>query len=272
MGKIVIQNLGMIITEKCNLQCEHCLRGQCSNRVMSDEVIEATLDQVCSIGNLNICGGEPTFALDRIEKIIEVIIEKKILVDAVSVVINGTRYETKFLDLLKYFEDEVFYGRRKSKIIFSISWDQFHHNEIARLNMKKEYLENVERYAESKYFYELNRLEGKLFREGRAENLPEEITTPLIVMKNIITYAGKWGRDDRVNGLCNMGPMVTINTQGIITDCNASYEHQETIYNYGNVLTDSIEEVLVPRGIIVKPRHFSKALRKEMNHYYNFNK
>ena len=44
MKKIAVQNLCMIITEQCNLKCEHCLRGQCSNRVMSDEVIEATLD------------------------------------------------------------------------------------------------------------------------------------------------------------------------------------------------------------------------------------
>ena len=101
MRKIAVQNLAMIVTEQCNLECEHCLRGQCSNWVMSDEVIEATLDQIVSIVNLNICGGEPTFALDRIEKIIDVIIEKQILVDAFSVVINGTRYDGKFLDLLK---------------------------------------------------------------------------------------------------------------------------------------------------------------------------
>ena len=43
MKKIYIQNLGMIVTEKCNLNCAHCLRGKCSDKVMSDEVIDATL-------------------------------------------------------------------------------------------------------------------------------------------------------------------------------------------------------------------------------------
>ena len=52
MSNIYVENLAMIITEQCNLECEHCLRGQCSNRVMSDDVIEATLDQIVSIVNL----------------------------------------------------------------------------------------------------------------------------------------------------------------------------------------------------------------------------
>ena len=269
MKKIAVQNLCMIITEQCNLKCEHCLRGQCSNRVMSDEVIEATLDQICSIVNLNICGGEPTFALDRLEKIIDVIVEKQILVDAISVVINGTRYDGKFLDLLKYFDDEAFSAHKK-KVIFSISWDEYHHREIDRLNMRKKYIENVKRYMESKYFYELNGIHGKLYREGNAELLDESLTIPYVPMKNIITYArNSWGKEDRVNGLCNIGPMVSINTQGIITDCNASYEHQDTIYNYGNVLNESIEEVLLRDCIIVKPRKFYKALGKEIRDYYN---
>ena len=269
MRKIAVQNLAMIVTEQCNLECEHCLRGQCSNRVMSDEVIEATLDQIVSIVNLSICGGEPTFALDRIEKIIDVIIEKQILVDAFSVVINGTRYEGKFLDLLKYFDDEVFSGGRK-KIIFSISWDEYHHREIDRLNMRKQYIENVKRYMESKYFYELNPIHGKLYREGRAEMLDESLTIPYVPMKNIFTYArNSWGKEDRENGLCNIGPMVSINTQGIITDCNAYYEHQDTIYNYGNVLNESIEEVLLKDSVIVKPRKFYRTLKKEMIAYYN---
>lgn len=272
MKKIAVQNLSLIITEQCTLQCAHCLRGSCSNRVMSDEVINATFDQIKTVGNLCICGGEPTLALDRLEKIIDVIIEKKVLVDAISIVINGTRYEGKFLELLKYFEDDVYSVGRKKKILFSISWDQYHHDEVRRLNMLKEYAENVMKYSESKYFYQLNRFRGKIFREGRAENLAPNLTAPFIVMNNIISYIGKFGFEDRENGLCNIGPMVAVNTQGIITDCNASYEHQETIYNYGNVLTDSIEDVLLKDCVIVKPSRFYRCLGKEIKHYHNFNK
>lgn len=40
MKKICISNLGMIVTEKCNLNCAHCMRVKCTNKVMSDVVIE----------------------------------------------------------------------------------------------------------------------------------------------------------------------------------------------------------------------------------------
>lgn len=42
MKKLAAANLGLIITEKCNLNCAHCLMGGCTKKVMSDEVIEAT--------------------------------------------------------------------------------------------------------------------------------------------------------------------------------------------------------------------------------------
>lgn len=53
-----------------------------------------------------------------------------------------------------------------------------------------------------------------------------------------ITYVGKKNKLDIENGFCNIGPLVTINTEGIITECDASNEHQKTLYNYDNVLND----------------------------------
>ena len=87
MNKLYIQNLGLIITEQCNLNCRHCLRGKCSNKVMSNEVIEATLSQISAIGVLHLEGGEPTLAIPTIEKILDYIIKNNILVDKVSTVI-----------------------------------------------------------------------------------------------------------------------------------------------------------------------------------------
>ena len=75
MKKCYIQNLALNITDNCNLECRHCLRGDRCNNKMSDDVIEATLSQIKGAGNISINGGEPTLALDRIEKIIEKEIE-----------------------------------------------------------------------------------------------------------------------------------------------------------------------------------------------------
>lgn len=57
MKKLAVANLGLIITERCNLNCAHCLMGGCTNKIKSDEVIEVTLSQFNYIMNLSICGG-----------------------------------------------------------------------------------------------------------------------------------------------------------------------------------------------------------------------
>ena len=58
--RLYVQNLGVIVTERCNLNCAHCLRGNCTNKVMSDEVIQVTLSQIVGIRALAICGVELT--------------------------------------------------------------------------------------------------------------------------------------------------------------------------------------------------------------------
>ena len=74
MGKVYLQNLGMFVTEKCNLNCAHCCRGGCSNKCVSNEVIKSTLNQIDMLGRLSICGGEPTLAVDQIESLFNYII------------------------------------------------------------------------------------------------------------------------------------------------------------------------------------------------------
>ena len=278
MKKICVQNLGMIVTECCNLNCGHCLRGKCTDKVMSDEVIESLLDQICNIGNLCICGGEPTLALDRIEKIFSYIIENNIIVGKVTMTINGTRYSEDFLRILGYMEEYVNYRKLfKTLVKFDISWDKFHYEEAERLGILKEYLDNIERYSKSEFFIEKRGLVGKLFREGNAEKLDLDFTTPLKPMNLIVSYpdksilGGLFFTTSRENGLCNIGPIVTVNVDGIITECDASIEHQRELYNYGNVLTDSIEDVCLNRSktLVLKPKPWYRAIAREMKRYYS---
>ena len=80
MSKLYIQNLGLIITEQCNLKCMHCMRGVATSKNMKEEVIEQ-LNQIDSIGNLTVCGGEPTLALPTLEKVLTFIVDNHIGLD-----------------------------------------------------------------------------------------------------------------------------------------------------------------------------------------------
>ena len=117
MSKLYIQNLGLIITEKCNLKCMHCMRGNATTKDMKNEVIEQ-LDQIDSIGNLTICGGEPTLALPTLEKILTFIVDNHIGLDNLTMTINGTNYSEELLRLLDYI-DEYIPKRKYQKILFT---------------------------------------------------------------------------------------------------------------------------------------------------------
>lgn len=268
MKKVYIENLCMILTNKCNLNCRHCLRGPKDDTDISKEVIEATLNQIIAIHNLNICGGEVTLALDSLEYIFKYIVDNRILLDLVSITINGTNYSEDFLKLLEYIDSYI-----SDNVIFTISYDKYHLEEIERLGLLDKYIDNIEKYSTSKYYYGLRKLDSnlKLFREGNAEELDQSLTTPLRPIDIVVTYAGEKGIFDKENGLCNIAPLMTVNTEGIITEDNASFNHQSTIYNYGNVFDNSFEEVAIERGKILKPKKYEREKEKIIKRYTTYN-
>lgn len=278
--KHAVRVLGMIVTERCNLECEHCLRGCRSNKIMTDDVIEATLSNFEYIETLAICGGEVTLALDVVEKIIDYVIKHGIVVGEITYTINGTIYSQKFLDLLDYSRNYLIRkGKTKDRTSFAISWDEYHRNEIRRLGLEEQFLSNVEKYKKSPYYYGLRGLDTKVFREGRAENLPEDKTLILRPMETYMTYYIKYRtvlgfmkkRFDMENGICFMGPVIAVNPDGIVTDCDASIEHQKTIYNYGNVLEESIEDIMLKKqAIIVYPQEIHRKMIKEIIKYNTY--
>lgn len=236
MNKIMIRHLAMIITENCNLNCEMCLRGQGRNCYMSDEVIEATLSQFKHIRVLTLSGGEPLLALKQIEKIIMYIIKHNIIVDHLDFVINGTIYSKDFIDILYLYDKKTNFER---DINISISKDKYHEAEIERLNLMQKYLFNISLYKESKYFNDFHEIDEKrIIRQGNAENLDDKLTIPFEpLMPNSYTYI-KYLKDPHYIS-CS-----AVNAKGIITEIDASYINQETIYNYGNVLNESIESAI----------------------------
>ena len=271
MDKIYMQNFGMIVTNRCNLDCAHCMRGCKNNKDMSYEVIKKSLDQFVAIGNLAICGGEPTLALAVLEKIINYIVDNHILLEQFTVVINGTNYVDEFMKLLEYIDNYISYFKFKGngkQTMFNISYDKYHMSEIERLNLKERYYANLRKFKESKFFGEINYLPDNviLFREGNAANLPKESTEELKETPIVVTYPGKSNLFKK-KGLCNIGPLMTVNVDGIITECDASLESQDGKFNFGNVFDNTFEEIALKRGKIIKPRCWNRETSSAMSKF-----
>lgn len=274
MEKIYVENLAMIVTDRCNLDCAHCLRGCKRNVDMSDEVIEATLGQIRSIGNLAVNGGEPMLALGKIEKIINYVIEKHIKLQQFTITINGTIYSEKLLELLNTINEYI--GEDDINSLLAISLDNYHIDAVNKLGIMEQFNENLRRYSESKHFYGWRNTDKKLFREGNAVLFDEKDTVPIRPMKPVITYMNidNNRKFDLVHGVFCVGPIIAISPKGIITECDASIEHQDTIYNYGNVLGESIMDSTLRREhtLIKRPSRFRKEAFKEYKRYQTYNK
>lgn len=267
--QIYIPNLSVFTTEKCNLQCLHCMRGDCTNKVILDEVIEKVINSVDIIGNLYICGGEPTLAVNQLEKLINGIIDYQKKVYQFSITINGTNYSEELLRLCKemsqYISSYEVDNKDNNKMI-DISYDAFHKQEMIRLDLKNQYIENVRRYQESGflgYIRELDLKSLKLFRCGRAIHLDKRLTVPLKPMKYYISYGEQ---------LVAIGPFISVNVDGIVTECDASFDDQRTIYHYGNILEDDIQDICLKNGAkVVSLKKWNKYCNKELKRYSHYN-
>ena len=266
---IFIQNLGLIVTNKCNIDCKHCSRGCKNNNDMKKEVIDKVLEECKYIGNLCLLGGEITLSTEILEYLFNKIIENRIIVQEMTTVINGTNYSEEFLRLLDYLNNyiESYMNKGSSNTTFTLSLDKYHLEEIKRLNMEDSYKESMRRYSSSIHFYgyQILKPNKKLLREGNAALLDKNITVPLRHSNYYVTYAGK-------EKLCNVGPIVCINTNGIYTECDASIKSQEDVFNYGNVLDTSIEEFAKTYGKVVRPFMWNIKTNLETKKYQSYNK
>lgn len=267
MKNYYVENLGIIITEKCNLNCEHCFRGEKQCRDIEDNVIDAIFEQVKAIDILNICGGEPTMAVDKIEYLFYKMIEKKVLVQNICITINGTIYSAKLIELCRSMNEYIRKRNPKGGIGIYVSYDKYHLREMKKKNIlyQKENFYNP-------YFAGIRELDDnlKLFREGNAKILDDNLTVPLRSMKNIIIDCR--GKSEYIT--YRIAPFITINIDGTITEDNTTYKNQQTTYNYGNIVKDDLVISLLNNGakLVTNEIKYQVLSRKEVRKFLSYNK
>lgn len=220
MPKKSVSELCIEVTRKCNMSCEHCLRGEQQNLNIKEESINNIFKQINSIGTLTITGGEPSLNVKSIQKIIELAKFNNVEIDNFYLATNAKKVTDKFmkvlLDMHLYclnsnggFEEEGI----KS---LHISNDNYH-TEIEKVNMNK--LLSF-KFAEKK-FKDYEMYDGSLISEGRAQE-----NSLCGREKSIYGYEIF---DDQIEG------MLYLNCNGdLVSNCDLSYESQD-IVKFGNV-------------------------------------
>jgi len=257
--EIIVQNLCLELSRKCNLNCSHCSRGNSENKEMSDKIIERVFEDIDGTMCLQFTGGETSLAVNKLKKVIEEIKKNNTIVRSVVVFTNAVDISDEYINCLKElqdycetrnkldakkFDDTFQYGvkgiipRLDSDYVLRVivSLDKYHLSSIDRLSSREQVKQNVEKLVKN-FAVEIDKIcNYTVYNEGRAKNLQYIYKEETPQTKYAGAYFnGKNGYRD----ICYLGPAVQITYNGKIGDTNKTYV--ETDKNaVGNILEESI--------------------------------
>jgi hypothetical protein len=163
--KLNISSLVVEVTRRCNMSCEHCLRGDAQNKNIDFKHIDSLLSQCESIGTVTFTGGEPSMNVPAIDYFLKKAKELSIPIDGFYIATNGLKITEEFiLVCLRLFS----YSGCKELCSVHVSNDTFHANEG---NYNTELLDGLSffgrKFSEEGYDYNGYRT---LIGEGRAKD------------------------------------------------------------------------------------------------------
>ena len=237
--KVKLQNLAIELTKLCNLDCAHCLKGESQNVDISKEIIDKVFSQIDSVGRLFLTGGEPTLASGALESIIESIRKYNVSIFEWGMDTNGTMYSERFYKALAELEKICRKSNKKEQMhgTICISTDAYHKEAIKKTGMLTmlRYYKSIKETERLPWFIGYRELPNELFNEGRAVNIHNKKKVQFRPMHYCLINMGS---------SYLIGPGVFINTNGDVTQCDCSHEHQLSTFYDGNVSKDSILNIV----------------------------
>lgn len=138
MMTLDISNLTLCLTHRCNMQCQHCMRGDAENKDLPQEILDALFCNSkfnLQVGELTLTGGEVSLCVDKMQKVCDAIENGNAYVHNGYLVTNGKLVTDDFLlTCIRFFalmddEDGDLNG-------LSLSTDIFH-EEPSRENLRR---------------------------------------------------------------------------------------------------------------------------------------
>jgi hypothetical protein len=219
-----INDLILEVTRKCNLLCEHCMRGNAQKKTFNrfdDLETFFIANKVEGVGTITFSGGEPTLAYKAIAKTLEFMKKLNIEVDSIYTVVNGTNCPDGFL---KTMLDWFMYCTSNEMSSISISSGMFYDVQMGRSD---EVIKKLSLLKYSKVRSDLTPQD--LIAEGRAARFLED--------SGLIDEARTVRPEDNIDS-----DGIYINVNGdIVFGANFSYKNQNK-YKVGNIQNYILKE------------------------------
>ena len=118
-----VSNLVIEVTRKCNMCCDHCLRGEMENLDLQEKYIDSLLNQVTYISDVTFTGGEPSLNVPIMEYFLNQCKEKEIGIGGFYIATNGLNIGEDFVMFcLRMFS----YCDEKEQCTVHVSNDYYH--------------------------------------------------------------------------------------------------------------------------------------------------
>lgn len=210
-----VDDLIIEITRNCNLNCDHCLRGENQNINMSDEIIDNIFEKIDQFSSLTITGGEVFLNVSGINRIIHNIKKYNMDMNYFYIATNGTIFN---YDILKCIYELYELSEYKDMSCVEISNSEFHDYEIENnsSDIINQYRDNQEKFRMLKIVSDRKRLDTNyLINEGKCDygnrDIPSQVFSYGLNKEELTIMSNFY-----------------INVHGnIVTNCDYSYERQE---------------------------------------------
>ena len=100
-NKAYVSSLIIEITRRCNMACEHCLRGNAQNLDITRPMLEKIFEPIASVDTITFTGGEPALRPQLLMETLEVAKLFNVDVAQVYVVTNGKEVSDEFLSAIQ---------------------------------------------------------------------------------------------------------------------------------------------------------------------------
>ncbi len=245
--EIVAYTICLYTTLACNFKCLHCMRGDATSENISEAVLEELFRKVKVIYNLKLTGGEPFYNLQGLRACLDILKKNHVLVLKLSLTTNGSLYNPLVKETLDAYAQYISDCRKKTSYTFLdneieiiLSNDYYHKQymeKIFRQNSKlyDTYQENMKLLLSSPYFFATQELTD-IWNVGKAQFLNNS-------NQAVVNYQ-RFYWEDIENNIMWVGPILNILTDGTLTELNGSIIDLKTTFNYGNILTSNIIEII----------------------------
>ena len=220
---ITIDNLIIEVTRRCNMCCDHCIRGDAEDMDMDLSIIDKLLDSEVNIQNVVFTGGEPTLNVEAIKYFADRLEARHKNISSFYVKTNG---KIESLDLMIALMRLYALCDFRESCLFEISNDQYHDGYEPELYKALAFYHHNEykMYEDSQIFSE-----GHAYANGIGERLPESSGFEFNDLDDPDTIQLR---------------MLQISANGnVCGQCDISFERadKETL---GNMLTGDLREIV----------------------------